>query len=100
MEIYHQQKKNRKESGKDFLASRNNSNLNYQIIDFKGKSRLVATNLTNKNRKITYRIKNKNEDFHHIMKNPFENNSNTIEKNIEKKYNPLEHNDWLIKFKI
>ena len=87
-------KKNRKESGKDFLASRNNSNLNYQIIDFKGKSRLVVTNLTNKNRKTTYRIKNnKNEDFHHIMKNPFENNSNTIEKNIEKKYNPLEHND-------
>ena len=79
----------------DFLSSRNNSNMNYQIIDFKGKSRLVVTNLTDKNKKPTLIIKNKNEDFHHIMKNPFVSYLNNIE-NFQK-YNPLEYNDLTTK---
>ena len=80
-----------KENEMDFFKSRNNSNINYQIVDFKGKKELIATNLTNRSRKPTYLLKNnKNEDFHHIMKNPFEKYSNIGEK---VKYNPLEHND-------
>ena len=81
--------KNKKANENDFFKSRNNSKINYQIVDFKGKKELIATNLTNRSRKPTYLLKNKkHEDFHHIMKNPFETN---IGEKI--KYNPLEHND-------
>ena len=81
---------NTDENSNNFLEKRNNSNLTYQVIDFKGKRRLVATNLTNKIRKQTLTLKNKKkEDFHHIMKNPFDNSIG--EKN--EKRNPLEHNN-------
>lgn len=66
-------KRNNNENTKNFLESRNNSNINYQVIDFKGKARLIATNLTNKNRKPTFMLKHKkSEDFRHIMKYPFD----------------------------
>ena len=81
---------NTDENSNNFFEKRNNSNLAYQVMDFKGKRRLVATNLTNKNRKLTLTLKNKKkEDFHHIMKNPFGNSIG--EKN--EKMNPLEHNN-------
>lgn len=83
--------KNKEESEKDFINSRKNSNFNYQFIEFKGKRRLIVTNLTNCKRKKTFSLKGINDDFHHIMKNPFENESNNIG-NV-KKYNPLEQNN-------
>ena len=58
----------------EILSPKNNSNSNYQIMDFKGKSNLIATKLTDNKRRATYKMKkNKKEDFHHIMKNPFKN---------------------------
>ena len=76
-------------TAKDFLESKQNSNINYQVIEFKGKDSLIATKLTNRNRKITTIKKNtKKEDFHHIMKNPFEGYSGN-----NSKINPLENGD-------
>ena len=39
-------------TAKDFLESKQNSNINYQVIEFKGKDSLIATKLTNNNIKI------------------------------------------------
>ena len=82
------QNKDRNGNKNEYLISKNHSNLNCQIIDFKGKNKLVPSNLT-KNRNNSYKFK---KDFHHIMKNPFENNSNNNKKGKDRKFNHLDQN--------
>ena len=71
----------------EFSDKRNNSNLNYKIVDYKGKSRIVIPNLSNKNRKASYRIKN------NIIKNPLEKNINNSEIGKNNKFTPLKNSN-------
>ena len=68
------------------LENRNNRNLNFQIIEYKGKSRLFMPKFSNKNRKASYVTKN------NIIKKHLEKNNSEIGKN-DNKFNLLENNN-------
>ena len=94
--LKNKRKNNNKDSRKSIYESRsrNNSNLKYQILDFKGKRNLIVTNLTYKKRNNSYAGKNKKEeDFRHIMKNPFKNNYDNFGLGINNTFNLLENNE-------
>lgn len=101
--LFHSPNSNKKEDDKALLTNRSNDDdIKYQVIEFGGKNRLMATKLTNQNIKEPFSSQNNeenDEDFHHIMKNPFpfyENNcedSNGKEVSNNTKNNPLEYGD-------